>query len=165
MNGSMKEQNFVTARRLSMAKHYDLRKINKTDFYTVAEIAQKLGITEKTVRNWSEDGLSINKERRPFFIYGNDLHSYLKKTYEKSSTKLNDFEFYCFHCKKSVKIISESFRVDRNRQINGKRSSSTLILFNGVCEICKGQVCRIGSKKILKNFMEHFESVDAFSNN
>ncbi len=67
--------------------------------YTIAEAAQKTGVTKGTVARWLKGGeLQAITDRRPFLIRGQDLIDFLKQGHApKRTCRLH--EAYCFRCR------------------------------------------------------------------
>lgn len=51
-----------------MAKRYDIRRIKKNQSYSVEELADAVGASQATVRNWIKAGMPALDRNRPLFV-------------------------------------------------------------------------------------------------
>ena len=82
-----------------MARRFRTQSIKANYAYRVDELAEVVGVTVATVRNWIRAGLPLVDKNRPTLIMGFHALNFLKARKEKSSRPLGLGEFYCFRCK------------------------------------------------------------------
>ena len=108
----------------------NLKGIHKYISYTVVELADILGVNEKTISRWMDNGLKpVEGCGKPFLFLGSDLQAFVKNKDEKSKTTLKPNEFYCFSCKCPRRAKRGS------RKIVGDKEKA-------LCAICNGKMNR-----------------------
>lgn len=104
--------------------------VSKHIAYTINELAEILGINEKTVRRWLESGLqTVPGRKKPALILGSDLKAFLRGKNEKRKVPLKRHEFYCFTCKAARRAKRGSIEVH-----DGKKAA--------LCSVCNGKMSR-----------------------
>jgi hypothetical protein len=98
--------------------------------YTVTELTGILGINEKTVARWMDDGLkTVSGGEKPYLISGSDLQAFLKNKDEKRKVPLERNEFFCFGCKRARRAKRGS------KQVMGDKEKA-------LCSVCSGKMSR-----------------------
>jgi len=69
--------------------------------YTKAEAATLVGVSTRTIGNWSRDGLRLLDASHPPLIRGDDLRDYIAAKRECRKVKTALCEIYCAPCRKS----------------------------------------------------------------
>lgn len=82
-----------------MARRYKTSRIKSHRSYEIEEVAELLGVSPQTVRQWIKDGLPALTERRPYLILGWQLKEFLKAREGARKQPLGAGEFYCTSCK------------------------------------------------------------------
>jgi hypothetical protein len=83
-----------------MAKrHANHRLVKIHRSYTVAEIANLLGVHRNTVREWLKRGLPTTDSKRPTLILGRDLVAFLQARRLKNKRTCQPGEIYCVRCR------------------------------------------------------------------
>jgi len=82
-----------------VAKRYNIRRIKKNQSYSVEELADVIGVTQATVRNWIKAGMPILDGKRPLFVMGFQAQDFLRNRTAKAKRPLEPGELYCFGCK------------------------------------------------------------------
>jgi predicted site-specific integrase-resolvase len=76
------------------------QKIHGSLNYTIKEMSEHLGVSEKTCHRWIESGLPIvTGGKKPILILGSEIKDFLRKKDSKKNIKLKRNEFYCLTCK------------------------------------------------------------------
>ncbi|MDD5367883.1 MAG: hypothetical protein PHQ40_02260 [Anaerolineaceae bacterium] len=104
--------------------------------YTVSELAQDLGLPDRTLRDWLASGAPHQRDsKNRIWIDGKTFYNWLdnqRKT--KNTEKLTDDQAWCLRCKAPVKLWQPETRL-----IKGK-----LIHIRGTCPICGCTINRGG---------------------
>ena len=104
--------------------------IHKNMSYTVAELTSILGVNEKTISRWMDNGLkTVAGCEKPFLFYGSDLQAFVKSKDEKRKATLKRNEFYCFGCKRPRRAKRGSKKVVGDKE-------------KAVCAVCSGKMSR-----------------------
>ena len=96
--------------------------------YTVTELSEVLGVSEKTCFRWIEEGLpTIPDSKKPILIIGSEAKEFIRKRNLKGKVKLNRYQFYCLKCRGPTR---------------GKRGSIEVLgsIKKAVCSVCNGKV-------------------------
>ena len=93
-----------------------------------------LGVHKNTVRNWIKGGLLTIDNKRPFFISGQDLITYLQKRKEKGKQKCGPGELYCVRCRLP--------RIPSGRLANYSSDTDKTGNLAGTCPICNATMNR-----------------------
>ena len=101
--------------------------------YTPKEAAALVGVSIRTIRNWTRDGLQLLEASYPPLIRGDDLRKYITDQREDRKVKTGLCEFYCLRCRKSRPPAGQmaDCKIDRNRA-----------MLTALCEVCEGIVCK-----------------------
>ena len=117
-----------------MAKRYKINRIKKNQAYSVEELADVVGVTQATVRNWIKSGMPVLDRKRPLFILGFQAQDFLGKRTAKAKRPLAPGELYCFGCKAP--------RMPYGLMADFVPSSATSGSLIALCERCQRQVYR-----------------------
>jgi len=132
-----------------MYKYPSAKKIKATRSYTIPEVAEVLGCTTRTVRNWAGMGLRVLTENRPYLIVGDDLKKFLADQSASKKVKLAPNELYCLSCKvprKPLGMIADEIR-----------QTGTISRIVGLCEVCGGTCNRMISARAMPEFSRVFD--------
>ncbi len=77
----------------------DIRRLKIGRTYTVAEIAQTLGVSRNTVRNWHGRGMQPIDDGRPTLFCGDAVQEFLRAARAKRKQKCPPGHFYCLRCR------------------------------------------------------------------
>lgn len=110
-----------------MPKQARLRGIKSFRCYTIAEAAEVTGVSTRTIRNWSKDGLRLMDSDGPALIRGDDLRGYIKAQRESRKVATAIDEFLCFRCRAARKPAAGYAEC----AINGNRAK-----LSAFCERC-----------------------------
>jgi hypothetical protein len=86
-----------------MPKQARLTGIKSLKCYTITEAAHAAGVTPRTIRAWSRNGLRLMDSCRPVLIRGDDLLNHMKAQRQNRKAKTGPGEFYCLSCKAARK--------------------------------------------------------------
>lgn len=110
---------------------FNPQKISTNITYTIKELEEPLGVIQKTVLRWIDEGLrTVPGGKNPIYILGADLKEFLRsKNLKNKWGKLKENEFNCFRCKQARRA---------------KRGSITQkgTVKKAVCPVCNGKMCR-----------------------
>ena len=106
--------------------------------YKVSELANELGIPDRTLRDWLNTGAPHQRDRRGhLWVNGQEFAQWVEKQrIKKSPDKLADNEAYCLRCRQPVVLIDPKFIPIRGKLINIK----------GYCPQC-GNVINRGGRR------------------
>ncbi len=99
--------------------------------YTVKELANELGISEKTIFRWIENGLRIvDGSKKPILIMGVEVKDFTRrKDSKKKVGKIKRNEFLCLTCKKGRRAKRGSIKKLKSKKL-------------GECYVCNGKMSR-----------------------
>jgi hypothetical protein len=104
-------------------------------WYTPGELAQELGISKRTLRDWQRFGLPYRRdERGHLWIDGRQFVAWVKAACQpRPGRRLNQNEAYCLHCSGPVPLINPT------RQRHGNQ-----VTLRGECPQCGNAIFRGG---------------------
>jgi hypothetical protein len=104
--------------------------------YTVRELAEELGMPERTLRDWLMHSAPHNRDaRRHLWVNGQEFAGWVKaQRRQRKRTKLADDEAYCLHCKRPVRLSNPATIPVKAR----------LIRIRGNCPVCNCVINRGG---------------------
>lgn len=111
-----------------MPKQARLSRIKSLCCYTIDEAAEVCGVSSRTIRNWSKNGLRLMASARPVLIRGDDLRGYIAAQRQSRKVTMALDEFYCCRCSAARKAAGGFAECT----IVGK--CATLTAFCVVCE-------------------------------
>ncbi len=127
-----------------MAKRVKASRIKKNLTYSIIEAAEELGLSTATIRNWIKQGLHIQKDQRPYLIYGCDLRDFVSQKNTSRKFTLAAGELNCFTCKAGRMPLGNAVIYTPQTAKTGRLS--------GICSACGGKCARIISNaKISKH--------------
>lgn len=132
-----------------MYRYPNAKKIKASRSYTITEVAEVLGCSTRTVRNWAGMGLRVLTENRPYLIVGDDLKKFLADQSASKKVKLGPNELFCLSCKVPRQPLG--MMADEIRQ------TATISRLVGLCEVCGGTCNRIISARALPDFGRIFD--------
>ncbi len=116
-----------------MPKQARLSGIKSFRCYTKAEAAALVGVSTRTIRNWTRDGLQLLDTSHPPLIRGDDLRDYITAQRENRKVKTGLCEFYCLRCRKPRHPAAGM----ADCKIDGNKAMLTAL-----CEVCETVVCK-----------------------
>lgn len=116
-----------------MPKQARLSRIKSFRCYTIDEAAEIAGVSPRTIRAWSADGLCVMDDERPALIRGDDLRDYIKSKRADRKVKTSIDTFYCMRCRKERRAAEEL----ADCTIKGSRATLTAL-----CETCETVVSK-----------------------
>ena len=116
-----------------MPKKARLSGIKSYRCYTKQEAAALVGVSTRTIGNWTRNGLPLMDASHPPLIRGDDLRDYITAQRAKRKVETGLCEFYCLRCRKSRAPAAEM--ADCN--IDGNKAMLTAL-----CDVCEGIVCK-----------------------
>lgn len=118
-----------------MLKRVKASRIKKNLTYSISEVAEELDLSVATIRNWVKQGLPIQKDQRPYLIYGDDLRDFIIQRRKAKSFTLQDGELTCFTCNVGRDPLDGAVIYVPQTAKTGRLS--------GVCSVCGGKCSRI----------------------
>ena len=116
-----------------MPKQARLSGIKSFRCYTKAEAAALVGVSSRTIRNWTRDGLPLLDASHPPLIRGDDLRDYITAQRADRKVKTDLCEFYCLRCRKRRMPAVDM----ADCKIEGNKAMLTAL-----CGVCAGVVCK-----------------------
>lgn len=116
-----------------MPKQARLSGIKSYRCYTKAEAAALVGVSTRTIGNWTRDGLQLLDASHPPLIRGDDLRDYISAQRKIRKVKTSLCEFYCLRCRKARSPAGEM----ADCKIVGNKAMLT-----AMCVVCEGIVCK-----------------------
>lgn len=120
---------------LTMTKRVKASRIKKNLTYSITEAAEELEKSTATMHNWIKQGLPVQKDQRPYLIYGSDLRNFIIQRNMARKSPLLDGELRCFTCKMGRRPQTDAVTYTRQTAKTGRIS--------GVCGVCGGKCARI----------------------
>ena len=116
-----------------MPKQARLSGIKSFHCYTKPEAAALVGVSTRTIGNWTRDGLPILDASHPPLIRGDDLRDYITTQREDRKVKTDLCEFYCLRCRKCRGPAGDmaDCRVEGNK-----------VMLTALCDVCESVVCK-----------------------
>ncbi len=109
---------------------FDSRKISQHKSYTIKELSDLVGMSEKTCLRWIEQGLAtVSGSHKPILILGNEVKKFIRNKNSGVKIKLKRHEFYCFKCKQPRRAKRGSISVSGNTK-------------GGLCSVCNGKMSK-----------------------
>ena len=127
-----------------MARRINPSRIKKNLTYSIIEAAEELDKSTATIRNWIKQGLPIQKDQRPYLIFGSDLHDFIIRKRKARRFTLQDGELNCFSCKAG--------RQPMNGVVVYHPHTATTGRLSGVCEVCGNKCARFIGKAQMRTF-------------
>lgn len=116
-----------------MPKQARLNRIKSLRCYTKQEAATLVGVSSRTIGNWTRDGLPLLDASHPPLIRGDDLLNYITAQREGRKVKTNLCEFYCLRCRKGRAPAANM----ADCKIEGNKAMLTAL-----CDECETIVCK-----------------------
>lgn len=116
-----------------MPKQARINGIKSYRCYTPLEAAAIVGVSTRTIRNWSKDGLQLLDTEHPPLIRGDDLRDYIIAQRKNRKTKTATCEFYCLSCRTKRNPAARM----ADCQITGNKAMLTAL-----CGSCETIVCK-----------------------
>lgn len=116
-----------------MPKQARLSGIKPLRCYTKAEAAALVGVSIRTIGNWTRDGLPLLDASHPPLIRGDDLRDHITAQRKDRKVKTGLCEFYCLRCRKG--------RPPAGKMADCKIENNKAML-TALCDVCEGIVCK-----------------------
>jgi len=109
---------------------YDPRKISQHKSYTIKELSDLVGMSEKTCWRWIEQGMAtVPGSNKPILVLGSEVKKFIRNRNSKTEIKLGRSEFFCFKCKLPRRAKRGSNSVSGNTK-------------RGLCSVCNGKMSK-----------------------
>lgn len=105
--------------------------------YKPSELAEDLGIPERTLRDWLDEGAPRTRDgRKHIWINGEEFAQWVESERKpKKERKMEAGQAYCFRCKQIVEMVDPAISYTKGK----------LALQTGECPLCHGKINRGGS--------------------
>ena len=123
----------------------DLRRLKRSQTYTVPEAAQAVGKSIGTVRRWVRGGLPLIDDNRPYLIHGKMMHDWLAAKTKARKVQCGPRQIYCFKCRDACDIIAGSAVI-----IHRNESKASV---RAMCQICGTTMFRHCSNASANNWL------------
>jgi len=127
-----------------VGKRIALRGIKKNLTYSILEAAEELDKSTATIRSWIKQGLPVQKDQRPYLIFGSDLRDFIISKRKARQFTLQDGELNCFSCKAGCQPLNGSVVYFPHTTKTGRLS--------GVCSVCGNKCARFIGKAQISTF-------------
>jgi len=101
--------------------------------YTPKEAAALVGVSTRTIRSWTRDGLQLLDTSHPPLIRGDDLRSYITAQRETRKVKMGLCELYCVRCRAS----RDPAGAMADCEIKGNKA-----MLAAICNVCETIMCK-----------------------
>ena len=109
---------------------FDPRKISQHTNYTIKELSDLVGMSEKTCIRWIEQGLAVVPgSKKPILITGGEAKRFIRNKNSGTKIKLERHQFYCFTCKLPRRAKRGSISISGNTK-------------RGLCSVCNGKMSK-----------------------
>lgn len=109
---------------------FDSRKISQHKSYTIKELSDLVGMSEKTCLRWIEQGMAtVPGSHKPILVLGSEVKRFIRKKNSGAKIKLKRHEFFCFTCKLPRRAKRGSIGVSGNTK-------------KGLCSVCNGKMSK-----------------------
>jgi len=99
----------------------------------------------QTILGWHHSGMkSLPDSKSPYLFLGSDIKLFLETEWQKQRVKLQDGEFYCFHCRKAVMPNTKDVSVIRREKVLGGGNQS--VVLQSKCPTCNLALNRFSSQ-------------------
>ena len=140
----------------SMARRINWQKLRKRSYYKTIELASTLGVSRSTIKYWSHNGLSpIDRKQFSWIYYGGDVIDYIKLKNKKFKVPTNPGEVYCFHCRKSRRVKTDSLKIVNTKKTLGNKVIDQLNIL-GNCIVCGYKCGRLTSENCIESFLIYY---------
>ena len=105
--------------------------------YSVHELAQAVGVVERTLRDWLANGAPhLRDDRGHLWVHGREFALWVTSQQRQSArkSKLKDNQAYCMHCRDVVEILEPKTEIVRGKLTHTR----------GNCNRCKRTIHRGG---------------------
>ncbi len=116
-----------------MPKQARINGIKSYRCYTPTEAATLVGVSTRTIRNWSKNGLRLLDTAHPPLIRGDDLRAYITAQRQDRKVPTGLCEFYCLRC-----------RTRRNPAAGMAdcKITNNKAMLTALCDICETVICK-----------------------
>ncbi|MFK5980589.1 MAG: helix-turn-helix domain-containing protein [Rhizobiaceae bacterium] len=129
-----------------MSRRVKTSRIKKNLTYSIIEAAEELGLSVATIRSWIKQGLPIQKDQRPYLIYGSDLRYFIAQKNKARKFTLELGELNCFTCKAG--------RKPQNGAVTYTPQTAKTGRLCGACCVCGGKCARIISNARIRELSQ-----------
>ena len=140
---------------------FKTNKITYFDCYTLDEVGNLVGRSEKTIRTFIKEGLKTIDNKRPFLIRGYDLVAFLKQKNLKNRHSTNTDEMFCMKCREA--------RTPKSKQICiQSHECASFLCASALCPVCGTlmnkpySIARFGELKRIFHIVEKLSIHDSY---
>ena len=83
-----------------MPRRINPRAVKMHRNYRIDQLADAVGVTIGTVRNWCRQGLPCLTDKKPFLIRGRDFKAFYDERQKRAKHPLGRFEVFCLRCQR-----------------------------------------------------------------
>ena len=116
-----------------MPKQARINGIKSFRCYTQKEAAALVGVSIRTIRNWTRDGLQVLDASHPPLFRGDDLRRHITAQRKDRKVKTSLCELYCVRCRKCRAPAGAM----ADCAIQGNKAMLTAI-----CDVCEAIMCK-----------------------
>lgn len=134
-----------------MPKSARINAIRSLHCYQLDEAAEAVGVTARTIRTWTKEGLPVMTSVRPHLIRGDDLRAFIKGKRQARKCKMEPHQFHCFTCQVPRNAAGGFAEVHR---------TGNAVNLKAICEHCDGMLNKAFAKRLLPTLKGKLELVD-----
>jgi hypothetical protein len=118
-------------------------KIRSNTCYQYNELAQVLGVSLTTIRNWKRAGMKVLEEgSRPLLVMGFEVIRFLAQRKQKRKVHIQKGEIFCRNCLASRKSKPDNIKIEQTGKKIGKANQ---IIVRGICEVCEAKMIKFST--------------------
>lgn len=116
-----------------MPKQARISGIKSYHCYTPKEAATLVGVSPRTIRNWTRDGLQLLDTSHPPLIRGDDLRNHITAQRKDRKVKTDLCELYCLRCR----ACRAPAGAMADCEIKGNKA-----MLAAICDVCEAIMCK-----------------------
>ena len=110
------------------------KSLSKYQAYTIEDIVEIFGISERSVYRWMDKGLTpLEPNTKPLYFMGDVINNFVVQSKKRKKYSMKKHQFWCMKCREPVSAKPKSIEI-----IKGRRY--------GACNKCDTKINRYTSK-------------------
>lgn len=130
------------------------RRVKARRSYTWKELADLLGVHERTAQGWKVEGLQmLDETTKPYLVMGDEVKRFLKERSQRRKHPLRLGEFFCATCRQARQSAPHALRVEYTGKRLGKHGAQALL--RGICQTCQRPLLLFSSAAKVRQLREN----------
>lgn len=130
------------------------RRVKARRSYTWKELADLLGVHERTAQGWKAEGLQmLDETTKPYLVMGAEVKRFLKERSQRHKHALQPGEFYCVACHQARQSLPHALQVEYTGKRLGKHGAQALL--RGICQTCQRPLLLFSSAAKVQHLREN----------